>query len=322
MQPNISIVMLSYYHEKYIKKAIESILCQVTDLTYELIIADDCSKDATRKIISDYANRYPDKIKPIYNEINLGITKNLYNAISHCTGKYISFLSGDDFWIDEKKLEKQYQFLEEHKEYVAVTGVVEARLNGKEIISCSPERRMVDKKITLRDYLSGRTFDTHSVMIHNFYNENGGKEYMRNIVKFSPYIDDSTTCILILKKGPAFTMSDHFGVYRVIKGTANAQNYNSKNTTFQKAEKEIELYSNMTKEFDDLDLTQLFARCLSIAALTSLLNLSFSDYRKLYNSLPKKYKNGRTKCAVIGNMIKTGKRVIKLRILSFIKGGY
>ena len=319
MNPDVSIVMITYYHEKYIGKAIESVLRQNTQCKCELIIADDFSKDGTRNIIKKYVEKYPDIIKPIFNEENVGITRNIYNAISHCSGNYVTFLSGDDFWNNDNRIETQYRFLEKNKEYIAVTGITEARLNGKDVISTSPEKSMINKRLTLQDYLKGHTFDTHAVMFRNIYLEAGGPEYLHRIVEFSPYIDDSTMCILLLKKGAAFTLPEHFGVYRVIKGDKGAQNYNSINSTFEKAKKEVELYNNMAIAFCDMDLTVLYGRALSIAALALLSARRDSRFRHLFNSLPDKYRNGKTKRAVLLNIIKTGFRVSKLRLISLFK---
>lgn len=322
MKPNISIVMLTYYHEKYISQAIESILQQKTNCTYELIIADDCSKDRTREIINEYVRRYPDIIKPIFNTENVGITKNIFNAISFCTGDYITFLSGDDYWINYHRLDIQFNFLQQHREYIAVTGITEARMNGEILISISPERKMVNKDITLKEYLKGKTFDTHAVMLRNIYIEAGGHDYLYNIVKFSPFIDDSTLCILILNKGPAYTLPYHFCVYRIIKGNQEAKNYNSTNNIFQKAKKEIDLYNNMSSEFGDIDLTYLYARGLSVAALATLLTHKFSDFDYLYQSLPEKYKRNKIKFYTFLNIFKIGTRVCMSKLRAFVKRGY
>lgn len=109
--------MLTYNHEKYIKQAINSVLMQKTDFPFDLIIGDDYSFDDTRRICSDYENEYPDKINVIYNNQNLGILKNYINTFYKCNGVYTALLSGDDYWIDEYKLQKQYDFLEKNPDY-------------------------------------------------------------------------------------------------------------------------------------------------------------------------------------------------------------
>ncbi len=110
---DVSICIITYNQDKYIAKAIESALMQKFDFTYEIIISDDCSTDDTQKIIAGYAKKYPGVIKAFYAENNLGMLRNWVKALSHCKGRYIALLEGDDFWTDPLKLIKQYQLLEQ-----------------------------------------------------------------------------------------------------------------------------------------------------------------------------------------------------------------
>lgn len=116
----VSVIMLAYNHEKYIAKAIESIIMQKVNFRYEIVIAEDCSTDNTRNIVLEYKNKYPDKIKLLLNSHNLGAAKNGYNAHENCLGKYTAILEGDDYWIDENKLQRQIDFLEQNDNYSAV----------------------------------------------------------------------------------------------------------------------------------------------------------------------------------------------------------
>lgn len=116
--PEVSVWMLTYNHEKYVKQALESILCQKTDFRFEVVIGDDLSTDGTRKILSEYQMKYPDIIKPIFRDENIGINKNFVDTWLKCKGKYIALLEGDDYWTDENKLQEQYNFLECKPDFV------------------------------------------------------------------------------------------------------------------------------------------------------------------------------------------------------------
>lgn len=121
-RPMVSVGMLAYNHEKYISRALDSILMQEVSFDYEIVIADDCSTDGTRDIIWEYQKRYPNVIRPIFNEINLG-GQNSANVIrTACVGKYRATLEGDDYWVSTTKLQKQVNFLEENPDYIAIGG--------------------------------------------------------------------------------------------------------------------------------------------------------------------------------------------------------
>ncbi len=109
--------MITYNHEKYIAQAIESALMQKTNFDYEIVIGEDCSTDGTREIVKYYAEKYPEKIRAIFNEKNLGMIPNFINTLNKCRGKYIAMLEGDDYWTDPYKLQKQVDFLESHPDY-------------------------------------------------------------------------------------------------------------------------------------------------------------------------------------------------------------
>ncbi|NLC72076.1 MAG: glycosyltransferase [Desulfuromonadaceae bacterium] len=112
--PTVSVAIITYNHEKYISDALESVLSQETNFIYEVIVGEDCSKDNTRDIIIKFQNRYPDKVKAILNEKNIGGFHNVNQVLKSCTGKYIALMEGDDCWTCSQKLQKQVDFFESH----------------------------------------------------------------------------------------------------------------------------------------------------------------------------------------------------------------
>lgn len=112
----VSVLMITYGHEKYIKQAIEGVLMQKGNFDLQFIISNDCSPDNTDKIIQNLFKLYPNTslIEYINNEKNLGIMPNFLKAHSRCKGKYIAICEGDDYWIDPLKLQKQIDFFEDN----------------------------------------------------------------------------------------------------------------------------------------------------------------------------------------------------------------
>ncbi len=118
----VSVVVATYNQEKYIGHTLESIVSQKVNFKYEVLVGDDCSKDGTAKIVKEYGEKYPDIIVPIIREKNLGMGGNVVDLTMRTKGEYIAFIEGDDYWIDDNKLQKQVDFLDSHPDYVACFG--------------------------------------------------------------------------------------------------------------------------------------------------------------------------------------------------------
>lgn len=117
----LTIWCTTYNHEPYIRQCLEGFVMQKTTFRFEAIVHDDASTDETATIIREYAEKYPNIIKPIFETENQYSKKNgtipkIMNENTH--GKYVAFCEGDDYWIDPLKLQKQVDFLEYHPEYV------------------------------------------------------------------------------------------------------------------------------------------------------------------------------------------------------------
>lgn len=123
--PIVSVAMLAYNHEKYIKQALDSVLMQNVNFIYEIVVGEDCSTDNTRVILLEYKKRFPDKINLILHEKNVGMHNNSVIVRRACRGKYRANCEGDDYWTDPYKLQKQVDFLESHPEYIGTAHKVQ-----------------------------------------------------------------------------------------------------------------------------------------------------------------------------------------------------
>lgn len=116
----VTIRCIAYNHEPYIRQCLEGFVIQKTNFRFEAIVHDDASTDGTAAIIREYAEKYPDIIKPIFETENQyskrdGSLRRIMD--SHTRGKYVAMCEGDDYWIDPLKLQKQVDFLESHPDY-------------------------------------------------------------------------------------------------------------------------------------------------------------------------------------------------------------
>lgn len=119
-KPVVSIWCLVYNHEPFLRQCLDGFVMQQTNFRFEAVVHDDVSADGSADIIREYAARYPDIIKPIFEKNNQYSKKDgslERIMIAACTGKYIALCEGDDFWIDSHKLQRQVDFLEANPGY-------------------------------------------------------------------------------------------------------------------------------------------------------------------------------------------------------------
>lgn len=116
----VTVRCCTFNQARYIRSCLDGFVMQKTNFRFEAIVHDDASTDGNADIIREYAEKYPDIIKPILE------TENQYSKHdgslgrimdSHTHGKYVAWCEGDDYWIDPQKLQKQVDFLETHPDY-------------------------------------------------------------------------------------------------------------------------------------------------------------------------------------------------------------
>lgn len=113
----VSISCITYNQAPYIRQCLEGFLMQKTTFSFEVLIHDDASTDGTTEIIREYESKYPKIIKPLYEKENQWVKGRRGSAVFNhprAKGKYIALCEGDDYWIDELKLQTQFDFMEKH----------------------------------------------------------------------------------------------------------------------------------------------------------------------------------------------------------------
>jgi glycosyltransferase involved in cell wall biosynthesis len=116
-QPLVSVLMMTCNHSQYIEQAVESVMVQQCGFDFEVLIGEDYSADNTRAACEVLQRKYPEKIRLIVADRNVGITGNFLRLVSRARGKYCAFLEGDDYWTAADKLQKQVDLMEAHQEY-------------------------------------------------------------------------------------------------------------------------------------------------------------------------------------------------------------
>lgn len=165
-KPLVSVKTITYNHEKYIAQCIEGILNQKTNFDFEYIIGEDCSTDKTMDVIQEYAAKYPDIIRVITSEQNVGATLNDQRTDDACRGKYVAFCEGDDYWTDPYKLQKQVDFLEANPNY----GLVHTNFScqkGDKLLKGFRDGQNLPSGNILSDLIRGNHIATASVCMRN-----------------------------------------------------------------------------------------------------------------------------------------------------------
>jgi glycosyltransferase involved in cell wall biosynthesis len=155
--PLVSVVMITYNHERCIRQAVAGVLQQKTDFAFELILGEDCSTDQTRRLVQECQQAHPEKIRSVSAASNVGGPDNATRAMALARGRFIAFCEGDDEWLATDKLQRQVDFLRTHPEHVLVytgarcrneaTGVTRdlprRALDGAEIPQAELPRRLL-----------------------------------------------------------------------------------------------------------------------------------------------------------------------------------
>lgn len=170
MKPLVSVIMITYGHEKYIEEAIRGVFLQKTNFPLELIISNDNSPDSTDEIVKNIIKSAPENISVNYiqHPENIGMHHNFTSALRTAQGKYIAVCEGDDYWTDENKLQKQIDFLEKNEDFTLTFHNVFIR-NGETLSTdLDYEKRLSSKDVyTIDDLSKGNFIHTLSAVFRN-----------------------------------------------------------------------------------------------------------------------------------------------------------
>ena len=236
----LSIIVLTYNHEKYIRKCLDSILEQNVDFIYEILIGNDNSPDSTEKILNEYKMKYPDIFKIFNRKANLGATKNYLDLCKKTSGEYVILLEGDDYWTDRNKLLILTEFLDNNKEYIGVFHKVnEVNEEGK-ILSTYPRANMekyIEEINSIENFLkltnkdkNGQVIHIQSIMYRNIYKhclDDKTQKYLTS----GRMIADLHTKLLILSMGKIKYINKNMGNYRRIR-KENGTSFSSQSKEF------------------------------------------------------------------------------------------
>ncbi len=271
-KPRVSVVMITYGHENFIRQAIEGVLMQNCDFEVELIVANDCSPDNTDYIINDIIQNHPQGKWITYHKHpkNLGMMPNFIFALQQAQGEYIALCEGDDYWTDPFKLQKQVDFLEANPDYVLCFHKVKIlKTNGElvdDFITKVPENYETQETLARL----GNYIHTPSVVFKNVI-----KEFPAEL-SLSP-IGDYFLYMLLSEHGKLKYFDEEMAVYRFGVGIHSTQGQ------IKMAKSNFKLFTLLLSYFNDPKINKILLD-RQLNALDSFEHLIRNEYREAFIS--------------------------------------
>lgn len=221
--PLVSVVMITYGQENYIRQAVEGVLMQECNFEVELIISNDCSLDNTDAVIRDVLNSHPKSywIKYILHKENKGMMPNFINALQQCDGKYIALCDGDDYWTDSLKLQRQVDFLEANLDYALCFHPCQFLYHKEEKLILSNQLlRDIKYEYTINNLLSYWGIPTASMVFRNDKCLNF-PDWFSNVAS-----GDIALVMMYFEKGKFKLLEEYMSVYRITEDGVSKSHIN------------------------------------------------------------------------------------------------
>ena len=281
----VSVCLIVYNHEEYLESLIKNILNQKTNFSYEVIIHDDASTDKSREIIDKYA-KIDKRIVKMYEEENqYSQGKEVMSITLKCAyGKYIALIEGDDDWLCENKLQKQVDYLEQHKDCsLCVTNAIIKNMRNNKITKMSPYKK--DTIVTYKNYITRKNaFPTASMVFPRKYVLVLPDYYLK-----SP-IGDVPLEIHLLSLGYAYYIDSLDVMYRIFAKNSWSSKF-SKSSQLSYYDKMIKIYQEAISSIDNSEVHFLnffiqkakFQREIASENYKVVFNKNYRDVLKSYS---------------------------------------
>lgn len=285
-KPLVSISLVAFNQEPYIREALESCLMQQVDFKYEILIHDDASSDGTQEIIREYAQKYPELIFPVFqeeNQFSQGFEVNACFNISRAKGKYIAYLEADDYWIDPMKLQTQADFMEAHPD-VSMCFAASKRIFSDNREPQIHRYRKHDAVVNMKDVIAmgGRMVDMGSAVVQRSIYQNTPDWYHYS------QIWDLTVPLLAIIHGKIQYLDRVTSVYRYnVPGSWTNRNVKSYERRVNNLKRSIRVTDGFDKEtnYQYHKLIQKKHNPILVEILL-LINEQDPDFKELYDRLP------------------------------------
>lgn len=218
----VTTMVTTYNHAPYLRMALDNAVCQFGMFMSEILVSDDGSTDGTRDIVREYAEKYPDLVRDISSNRNLGISANMKKCFEKASGKYIAVLEGDDYWVNPYKLKKQVAFLEANPDCSMVFS--RPKVNRDGVISLLPRHVGLPQKLTGRDFFNAETIS----LLVNFSCCMFRRDLLQNMpeIIYKNRLSEIALAFYLLKFGKIGYIDEPMSTYRIHgSGTFSGANW-------------------------------------------------------------------------------------------------
>lgn len=244
----VSVMCSTYNQIKYIRTCLDSLVSQKTNFKYEIIVKDDASTDGQQEILKEYYEKYPDKIRLLLLEENhfqqgKGMVA-FEKAFNMTHGKYIAICEGDDFWVDNDKLQIQVDFMEQHPDY-SLCGHSAYYANEDGSLRKDKFFRLSDtsREVSIEEILTNWTMATNSLLYR--------KDVRKNVIipfKGKCINGDYALMVYLALQGKVYYFDKFMSAYRVCSNGSLSQKYIKDIEFFRQTRTE---YIKMLERIDD-----------------------------------------------------------------------
>lgn len=211
----VAVWMVTYNHEKYISRCIESVINQKTDFNFRLFIGEDCSSDNTLEICASFFKKFPDKITLLESRQNLGASANAKRVYKECidsSAKYITMIEGDDFWTDMERLQKLVGLMDQSDQFVACFHNAH-RINDSDSVIGQVYNPRRNRFVKMDDLLQGDYMKTCCLLFRN------SNDMLKPMMNGMMPIEDTSVGYCLLSNGRmAVFISEIMAAYTVHSG--------------------------------------------------------------------------------------------------------
>ncbi|MEO7445652.1 MAG: glycosyltransferase [Ferruginibacter sp.] len=210
----LTVCIATYNQEKYIATCLQSIVSQQTGFDFEMIIGDDASRDGTRNIINEFAAQYPERIRCVFHEKNIGATQNLQEIHKLATGEYVAHCDGDDSFLPGK-LQLQADYLDANPDVVQAWHKMYLVNGDDKVMGILPRRfgKFLQKKLSLKDLaLAYFSIGYHSSLMY--------RRSAKSVYDRETFTIDYFYALDIGSRGKSAHMNSFLGNYRSVPGNS------------------------------------------------------------------------------------------------------